>query len=89
MAPCSEPLEKVQTLPVSKLCTPGSFSLQIFCSVLSASICDMLSVLLIPEYQRGCMWRLSLLTKVAQAPLESIMACIAEVEKSEVPSPFL
>lgn len=28
----------------------------------------------------------SSLLKVVQAPLESIMACIAEVEKSEVPS---
>lgn len=70
----------------SKLCTPGSFRLQIFgvCFPLPASVTCFL-FLSYPEYH-AWMHVGVVFAQVVQAPLESIMACIAEVEKSEVPS---
>lgn len=59
------------------------FSLADLCSVVpSARIYDMLSILLIPDYQHGCMWHLL----CSEWYKDHFMACIAEAEKSEAPT---
>ena len=59
------------------------FSLADLCSVVpSARIYDMLSILLIPDYQHGCMWHLL----CSEWYKDHFMACMAEAEKSEAPT---